>query len=62
MRRTPGAECRCGVVARLGVDDGGALGVQRDGQPEREEAPEVPERPPIDPLGQDPVLDAEPWL
>ena len=46
VRRAPGMERRRGPVARLGVDEDGALGVQRDGQPEREEAPKVAERAP----------------
>ncbi len=46
-------------MARLGVDEDGALRVQRDGKPEREEAPEATERAPVDPLGKDPPLDPE---
>ena len=34
-------------------------GGQRDRQPEREVAPEVPGRSPVDPLGQERALDAE---
>ena len=59
MRGTPGAERRRGLVARIDVDEHGALGVKRDGEPEREVAPEVPGRSPVDPPGQEPALDAE---
>ena len=50
--RAPRTERRRGPVARFGVDEDGALRVQRDGQAEREEAPEAPERAPVDPLGK----------
>ena len=46
-------------MARIEVDEDGAPGVQRDRQPEREVAPEVPGRSPVDPLGQERALDAE---
>ena len=36
VRGTPGAERRRGLVARIDVDEHGALGVKRDGEPERE--------------------------
>ncbi len=52
--RAPRTERRRGVVARFGVDEDGALRVQRDGKPERKEAPEPPERAPVDPLGEEP--------
>jgi len=47
------------VSPSIGVDEDGALRVQRDGQPEREEAPEAPERAPVDPLGKKLPLDPE---
>ena len=57
MRRAPGAKRRRGIVTRLGVDEDRALRVQRDGQPEREEAPKIPpERAPVDPLRKKPPL------
>ena len=59
VRSTPGAESRRCLVARIDVDEDGALGVKRDREPEREVAPEVPGRSPVDPPGQEPVLDAE---
>ena len=59
MCRAPGAECRRCLVARIDVDENGAPGVKRDREPEREVAPEVPGRSPVDPLGQERVLDAE---
>ena len=58
-RGTPGAERRRGLVARIDVDEDGALGVKRDREPERAVAPEVPGRSPVDPPGQEPALDAE---
>ena len=36
VRRTPGAERGRGLIARIDMDEDGALGVQRDGQFERE--------------------------
>ena len=36
VRGTPGAERRRGLVARIDVDEDGALGVKRDREPERE--------------------------
>ena len=59
VRGTPGAERRRGLVARIDVDEDGALGVKRDREPERGVAPEVPGRSPVDPPGQEPALDAE---
>ena len=59
VRGTPGAERRRGLVAGIEVDEDGALGVKRDREPEREVAPEVPGRSPVDPPGQEPALDAE---
>ena len=59
VRRAPGAESRRCLVARIEVDENGAPGVQRDRQPEREVAPEVPGRSPVDPLRQERALDAE---
>ena len=47
------------VVSWLGVDEDGPLRVQCDGQPEREVAPEPPERAPVNPLGKDFPLDPE---
>ena len=38
-------------MARIDVDEDGALGVKRDREPEREVAPEVPGRSPVDPPG-----------
>ena len=59
VRGTPGAERRRGLVARIDVDEDGALGVQRDREPEREVAPGVPGRSPIDSPGQESAFDAE---
>ena len=55
MRRAPGAERRRGLVARIDVDEDDALVVQRDRQPERKVAPEVPCRSPVNPPGQEPA-------
>ena len=52
--RAPRTERRRGVVARFGV--GGVLRVQRNGQPQREEAAEAPERARVDPLGKESLI------
>ena len=52
MRRTPGAERRPGLVSGMDEDEDNPAGVQRDGQPEREVAPSVPDRSPIDSQGR----------
>ena len=46
-------------MARIDVDEDGALGVKRDREPEREVASEVPGHSPVDPPGQELALDAE---
>ncbi len=45
--------------ARIDEDEEGALGVERDRQLEREMAPRVAGRSPVDPDGQDAALAAE---
>ena len=43
----------------LHIDEDGALGAERDRKVEREVAPDVPGRPAIDALGQNPEFDAQ---
>lgn len=48
-----------GAPWRSGGMDQGAVGVEHDRHPNREAAPEIPGRPMVDPLAQDPALNAE---
>ena len=52
VRRTPRAERRHGLVARIDVDEDGAVGVQRDRQLLREVAPGAAGHSPVEPRGK----------